>query len=61
MYLEEPAGQDDFQPTRGRWDSKAISMQPDDRWPLAWPKNDDGNFDDARYCCFFTLATLRSK
>jgi hypothetical protein len=58
MYLEEPAGQDDFQPTRGRWDSKAISMQPDDPWPLAWPKNDDGNFDNARYCCFLTLATL---
>jgi hypothetical protein len=60
MYLDEPAGQDDFQPKRGRWDSKAISMQPDDPWPGTWPKNDDGNFDDARYCCYLTLAMLRS-
>lgn len=61
MYLEEPAGQDDFQPARGRWDSKAISMKPDEPWPQAWPKDDGGSFDDARYCCFLTLETLPSK
>jgi hypothetical protein len=61
MYLEEPAGQDDFHPNRGRWDSKGISLSPDEPWPLIWPKNDGGSFDDARYCCFLTLQPLRSK
>ncbi|MBP88460.1 MAG: hypothetical protein CMJ64_17390 [Planctomycetaceae bacterium] len=60
MYFEEPAGEDDFQSTRGRWDGKAISMNPDKPWPLAWPKNDGGSFDDARYCCFLTLEPLTS-
>ena len=61
MYLEEPTGRDDFQPNRGRWDSKAISMKSDEPWPHVWPKNDGGNFDAARYCCFLTLEPLRSR
>ena len=61
MYFEDPASQDDFQSTRGRWDSKAISMNPDEPWPLSWPSNDGGSFDDARYCCFLTLEPLQSE
>jgi hypothetical protein len=55
MYFEEVTNQDDFQPTRGRWDSKAISPRADEPWPLAWPTQDGGGFDNARYCCFLTL------
>ncbi len=40
---------------RGRWDSKEISMSPDEPWPLTWPKDDRGGFDTARYSCFLTL------
>ena len=58
MYFEELTGHDDFQPTRGRWDSKAIDLSPDKPWPLAWPANDAGAFDGARYCCFLTLEQL---
>ena len=47
--------QDDFQVTRGRWDSQAISPRADDPWPRTWPKQDGGGFDNARYCCFLTL------
>lgn len=61
MYQEEPGGQDDFQSMRGRWDSRAISLAPDEPWPLTWPKNDDGGFDDARYSCFLTLKPLQSR
>lgn len=56
MYSEGEPRRDDFQPDRGRWDSKAISARPDDPWPLAWPAKDNGVFDVARYSCFLTLA-----
>ncbi|MHC4879262.1 MAG: hypothetical protein ACYTGL_22635 [Planctomycetota bacterium] len=58
MYLEEPDARDDFQANRGRWDTKAISMNSDEPWPRVWPRNDGGSFDDARYCCFLTLKPL---
>ena len=59
LYFEALTGQDDFQPTRGRWDSKAIDLSPDEPWPLAWPKDDGGAFDGARYCGFLTLQKLQ--
>ena len=55
MYFEDATDQDDFQVTRGRWDSQAISPRADDPWPRTWPKQDGGGFDNARYCCFLTL------
>ena len=55
MYFEEVTDQDDFRVTRGRWDSKAINMDSDEPWPQKWPKQDEGGFDNARYCCFLTL------
>jgi len=58
MYFDELTGQDDFQSTRGRWDSKAINQSPDEPWPLTWPKNDAGAFESARYCGFLTLQKL---
>ena len=58
LYFEEFTGRDDFQPSRGRWDSTAIDVSPREPWPLAWPQNDGGAFDGARYCCFLTLETL---
>lgn len=61
MYLEDSVGNDEFQPDRGRWDSKAISIKSDEPWPTAWPENDSGGFDNARYCCFLTLEPFRSK
>ena len=59
LYFEEFTGRDDFQPSRGRWDSTAIDMSPSEPWPLAWPQNDGGAFDGARYCCFLTLEKVR--
>ena len=59
MYLEEPTGQDDFQRSRGRWNSQALNSNPGEPWPRVWPKQDTGAFDGARYCCFLTLTKLR--
>ena len=59
LYFEEFTGRDDFQPSRGRWDSTAIDVSPSEPWPLAWPQNDGGAFDGARYCCFLTLEKVR--
>jgi hypothetical protein len=57
MYFEDgPGRDDDFQSTRGRWDSEAISYRADAPWPHIWPTRDTGGFDTARYCCFLTLA-----
>ena len=56
MYSEGKPRRDDFQPDRGRWDSKAISLRPDEPWPLSWPSTDKGAFDAARYCCFLTVS-----
>jgi len=58
MYFEELTGHDDFQPKRGRWDSKAINANPGEAWPRSWPMRDAGAFDGARYCCFLTLDKL---
>ena len=55
MYFEDEPDRNDFQPDRGRWDSKAISPRPDEPWPHTWPARDTGGFDAARYSCFLTL------
>ena len=61
-FFEERSGPSDFQPDRGRWDSKAIKLNPAEPWPLVWPANDGGEFDSFEYSCFLTLATMgRSK
>ena len=61
-FLEERLGPSDFQPDRGRWDSKAIKLNPAEPWPRVWPANDGGVFDSFEYSCFLTLATVdRSK
>ena len=56
MYFEGEPSRDDFQPERGRWDSKAISLRVEEPWPRVWPTRDTGGFDAARYSCFLTLA-----
>ena len=55
MYFEDKPRRDDFQTHRGRWDSKAISLSPEEPWPHIWPAGDTGSFDVARYCCFLAL------
>ena len=57
MYFEETPDRDEFQPERGRWDSKAISPRAEEPWPRVWPSRDTGGFDAARYSCFLTLTT----
>lgn len=54
-YFEERSGPSNFQPDRGRWDSKAIKLNPAEPWPRAWPANDAGEFDSFEYSCFLTL------
>jgi len=61
-FFEERSGPSDFQPDRGRWDSKAIKLNSAEHWPHVWPANDGGEFDSFEYSCFLTLATTdRSK
>ncbi|MCP4891937.1 MAG: hypothetical protein GY904_35780 [Planctomycetaceae bacterium] len=55
-YFEERSGPSNFQPDRGRWDSKAIKLNPAQPWPQAWPANDGGDFDSYEYACFLGLA-----
>jgi hypothetical protein len=54
-YFEERSGPSNFQPDRGRWDSKAIKLNPAEPWPRAWPANDSGGFDLFEYSCFLIL------
>jgi hypothetical protein len=49
----------DFQATRGRWDSKAITADAGTPWPAEWPDDADGSFDPYWYSCFLTLGQLR--
>jgi len=57
-YFEERSGPSQFQPDRGRWDSKAIKLIPAVPWPRVWPTNDDGKFDTFEYSCFLTFASM---
>jgi hypothetical protein len=57
-YFKERSGPSDFQPDRGRWDSKAIKLNPAEPWPRAWPANDSGGFDSFEYSCFLTIAPM---
>ena len=57
-FFQERTGPSDFQPARGRWDSKAINLNSGDPWPRAWPANDNGEFDSFEYSCFLTLAPM---
>jgi len=57
-FFEERSGSSDFQPDRGRWDSKAVKPDPTEPWPRAWPTKDGGEFDSFEYPCFLTLAKL---
>jgi hypothetical protein len=59
VFSEERSGPNDFQPDRGRWESKVISRDPAESWPMAWPKNDGGGFDAFEYSCFLTLEPLK--
>ena len=59
VYFEERSGPSSFQPDRGRWDSKAIKLDPAEPWPRVWPANDGGEFDSFEYSCFLTLAPVR--
>jgi hypothetical protein len=54
-FFKEPSGPSDFQPDRGRWESKAIKRNSAEPWPLVWPANDGGEFDSFEYSCFLTL------
>ena len=54
-YFEERSGPSNFQPDRGRWDSKAIKLKPAEPWPRTWPASDGGEFDPYEYSCFLTL------
>jgi hypothetical protein len=54
-YQEPPGSNDDFQTTRGRWESKAIDSEENKAWPLTWPADDSGGFDDYWYSCYLTL------
>jgi hypothetical protein len=56
VYSEEPFAPNDFQPHRGRWESKAISSDPEETWPQTWPQDEDGAFDAFQYACFLTIA-----
>jgi hypothetical protein len=58
-YFEERSGSSDFQTDRGRWDSKAIKLNPAESWPRAWPANDAGEFDSYEFSCFLTLEELQ--
>lgn len=58
-FFKDRAGPSNFQPNRGRWDSKAIKPNSDEPWPRVWPANDAGEFDSFEYPCFLTLAKLR--
>lgn len=58
-YFEERSEPSNFQPDRGRWDSKAIKLDSAEPWPRVWPANDTGAFDSYEYSCFLTLATAR--
>ena len=57
-YFEERSGPSNFQPERGRWDSKAIKLNPAEPWPPIWPASDGGEFDSFEYSCFLTFATM---
>lgn len=57
-YFEERSGPSQFQPDRGRWDSKAIKLIPAVPWPRVWPTNDGGKFDTFEYSCFLTFASM---
>ena len=57
-YFEERSGPSQFQPDRGRWDSKAIKLILAVPWPRVWPTNDGGKFDTFEYSCFLTFASM---
>ena len=58
-FFKDRAGPSNFQPNRGRWDSKAIKPNSDEPWPRVWPANDAGEFDSFDYPCFLTLAPMK--
>lgn len=58
-YFKEQTGPSHFQPDRGRWNSKAIQLNPAESWPRVWPANDGGEFDAFEYSCFLTLAPIK--
>lgn len=58
-FFEDRSGPSDFQPDRGRWDSKAIKLDSAEPWPRAWPANDGGEFDLYEFSCFLTLEELQ--
>ena len=57
-FFKDRAGPSNFQPNRGRWDSKAIKPNSDEPWPRVWPANDGGDFDSFEYSSFLTLAPM---
>ena len=57
-FFEDRFGPSDFQPDRGRWDSKAIKLNSAEPWPQVWLANDGGGFDSFEYSCFLTLAPM---
>ncbi|MGB0155557.1 MAG: hypothetical protein ACPGFB_16155 [Verrucomicrobiales bacterium] len=58
-FFEDRSGPSNFQPHRGRWESKAIKQDPAEPWPRIWPAKDGGEFDSFEYSCFLTLEELQ--
>ena len=54
-FQEEPGSSGDFQSTRGRWESKAISGDENIAWPTAWPADEQGSYADFWYSCYLTF------
>ena len=58
-FFNDRSSPSNFQPHRGRWDSKAIKASSDEPWPRMWPSEYGGEFDSFEYSCFLTLAPLK--
>ena len=60
-YQDEAIFGGDFQRARGRWESKAISPDPDEPWPTVWTNADSGAFADYWYSCWVSFAAKGHK
>jgi hypothetical protein len=58
-FFNDRSSPSNFQPHRGRWDSKAIKQNPAEPWPRIWPSEDGGEFDSFEYSSVLTLTPLK--